>query len=210
MLLEAYRCGIFPMVNLTCDRFEWYAPDPRGVIPLDRFRVRSSLRRVVRQGEFEISSDRDFEAVIRACADRSRQGAWISEHLVDLYLQLHAIGHAHTVEAWRDGQLVGGLCGVQIGGAFFGDTMFSWPDRGGSNSSKVCLVYLVRWMRHRGFALLDTQFRNEHLEQFGCVDIPRSEYMRQLAHAVDLPVTWGDFRPLAESPPDTMPPPANN
>lgn len=196
MLLWAYQRGIFPMIDLTCGRFDWYSPDPRAVLPLDSFRVRPSLDRVIRRRDFDIRSDRDFEAVIRACADRKREGAWINERLIRLYLDLHEAGSAHSVEAWREGQLVGGLCGIQIGGAFFGDTMFSVPSLGGTNSSKVCLVYLVRWMRHRGFEILDTQFRNEHLLQFGCEEIPREEYLNRLARAVDLPVTWGDFLPL--------------
>lgn len=198
LLLWAYRRGIFPMADLRRGVIEWYSPDPRGVIPLDRFRIRASLARVVRRGDFEISSDVDFEAVIRACAARRRDGCWINEPLMEAYLDLHRRGRAHSVEARRDGDLVGGLYGVQIGGAFFGESMFVRSEGGGTNASKVCLVHLVRWMRHQGFTLLDTQFWNPHLDQFGCIEIPREEYLAVLQLAVNLPVTWGRFRPLDE------------
>jgi leucyl/phenylalanyl-tRNA--protein transferase len=108
---------------------------------------------------------------------------------------LHRAGHAHSIEAWREGRLVGGLYGVHVGGAFFGESMFTRPDLGGSNASKVSLVHLVRWLQQRGFSLLDTQFRTDHLDQFGCIEIPRSRYLALLVEAIGLDVTWGDFAP---------------
>jgi leucyl/phenylalanyl-tRNA--protein transferase len=119
---------------------------------------------------------------------------WLNGQLMESYIALHRMGHAHSVEAWRDGRLVGGLYGVQIGGAFFGESMFSRPGSGlGTNSSKVCLVHLVNWLRCRGFILLDTQFCNPHLDQFGCIEIPASAYLATLGTAIRLPVSWGAF-----------------
>lgn len=197
LLLWSYRRGIFPMADLSADRIDWYSPDPRGVIPLDAFRVRKSLQRVVKRGDFEIRSDSAFEEVIRACAD-PRGSDWINDRLIRAYSELHDLGYAHSVEAWLGDKLVGGLYGVQIGGAFFGESMFSRPKVGGTNSSKVCMVHLVRWMRHRKFTLLDSQYWNRHLNQFGCIEIPREEYLRKLQEAVDAPVTWGRLRQLGD------------
>ena len=175
---------------------EWYSPDPRAVLPLDAFHVPRNVQRDVRRGRFEFRSDTAFETVMRECSvPRSDDnGCWIDQQMIDAYVELHEIGHAHSVEAWLDGSLVGGLYGVQIGGAFFGESMFSRPARGGTNSSKACLVHLVRWLRYRGFALLDTQFRTEHLEQFGCTEIRRHSYLAMLAEAVALDASWGTFR----------------
>ena len=195
LLLWSYRRGIFPMADLSVDRIDWYSPDPRGVIPLESFRVRKSLQRVVKRGDFEIRSDTAFERVIRACAD-PRGSDWINDRLIRAYCELHEVGCAHSVEAWLGDKLVGGLYGVQIGGAFFGESMFSRPKTGGTNASKVCLVHLVRWLRKRMFALLDTQYWNRHLNQFGCIEIPREEYLRRLQEAVDASVTWGRFQQL--------------
>lgn len=193
MLLWAYRQGVFPMAEIETDDLRWYSPDPRGVIPLDDFLVPKSLARVVRNCNLDIRSDTAFEFVIRACAEPRRDGSWISERLIEVYLQLHSIGNAHSVEAWRENQLVGGLYGVHIGAAFFGESMFSLPQQGGSNASKVCLVHLVAWMRSRGFSLLDTQFRTPHLDQFGCIEIPRLDYLARLSDAVKCDITWGRF-----------------
>ena len=209
LLIWAYRRGMFPMAapRSRADprpaegRLEWYSPDPRGVIPLEGFRIPASLRRIVRRGDFEIASDVEFEQVMRACAAPRRRGGWINERLIEAYVELHRRGSAHSIEARRGGRLVGGLYGVHIGGAFFGESMFVRPELGGTNASKVCLVFLVRWLRIRGFALMDTQFRNRHLEQFGCIDVPRERYLADLARAVDLPVTWGRFEALDEPPP---------
>ena len=202
MLLWAYSHAIFPMVDPERDRIEWFHPDPRGIIPLqpvEAFIIPKNLAREVRKGRFEIRCDTAFERVMRECAtDRSRDNrSWMNERLLQPYLRLFETGHAHSIEAWLNDELVGGLYGVHIGGAYFGESMFSRPAKGGSNSSKVCLVHLVRWLRSRGFLLLDTQFSNEHLEQFGCVEIEASDYHALLAQAVDAGVAWGDFSPLA-------------
>lgn len=173
----------------------WYSPDPRGVFPLDppeAFRVPRNLEREVRKGKFVIRSDAAFEQVIRQCSrPRSDDNqSWLNEQMIGTYVRLHEMGHAHSVEAWLEDHLVGGLYGVHIGKAFFGESMFSRPEEGGSNASKICLVHLVRRLRERGFALLDTQFWNPHLDQFGCVEIPAADYERQLSLAVRADASW--------------------
>lgn len=201
LLLWAYAHGLFPMADPHTDRIGWYSPDPRGVFllePEDAFHIPRNVARAVRKNEFEIRSDTAFETVIRECAaPRSADteadpeaATWLNEQLIAAYVELHRRGHAHSIEAWRDGALVGGLYGVQIGGAYFGESMFSRPERGGSNSSKVCLVLLVRHLRDRGFALLDTQFWNEHLDQFGCVEIPAAQYEAMLNAGIRRDVRW--------------------
>ena len=200
VLLWAYRRGVFPMADPRSGVVDWYRPDPRGILPLDQFTVPRNLARAVRQRPFKIRSDTAFERVMRSCAfDRSVWNqSWISDDLIGGYVELHRIGNAHSVEAWLGDQLVGGLYGVHIGGAFMGESMFSRPHLGGTNSSKICLVHLVRWMRLRGFTLLDTQFWNPHLEQFGCVEITAKQYLRQLQRAVNRDVSWGAFEALQE------------
>jgi leucyl/phenylalanyl-tRNA--protein transferase len=201
LLLLAYRQGVFPMADPIDGAIDWLSPDPRGVIPLESFHAPVNLQREVRRGIFDIRCDSDFSQVIRACA-QPRPGeplSWINEPLIRAYVSLYHAGHAHSIEAWRDGAMVGGLYGVHIGAAFFGESMFSLPHLGGSNASKVCLVHLVRWLRLRGFTLLDTQFVNDHLLQFGCVEISRSAYLQQLAQAVARDVTWGDFSATRET-----------
>jgi len=190
--------GIFPMGDPDTGAIDWFSPDPRGIIPLDRFHVPRNLARAVRQGKFSIRADTAFEDVMRACSKpRSPEDAtWISEPLIEVYVSLQEAGHAHSVEAWLDDQLVGGLYGVHIGAAFFGESMFTLPARGGTNASKVCMVHLVRWLRHQNFKLLDTQFTNRHLHQFGCVEIPRAAYLALLGDAVSRPTQWGRFEPL--------------
>jgi leucyl/phenylalanyl-tRNA--protein transferase len=164
----------------------WFSPDPRGIIPLDTFHIPRRLARVVRHGGFEIVIDRDFETVIRACAEADRDpedaGTWIDAEILDSYCALHEAGFAHSVEAWQDGRLAGGLYGVALGGAFFGESMFHHV----TDASKVALVALVERLRDRGFTLLDTQWTTEHLEQFGAVEIPRSRYLRLLSQALKL------------------------
>lgn len=195
LLLRAYACGAFPMADPDTGAIEWYSPDPRAIIPLGTFHVRKSLEREARKQKFNIRSDTSFEHVIRACAtDRSAWNrSWISERLIRAYTTLHKQGFAHSVEAWLDGRLVGGLYGVHIGSAFFGESMFSRPDLGGTNASKICLVHLVRHLRERGFKLLDTQFWNEHLEQFGCVEIPRDAYIALLNDALQIKTSWANL-----------------
>ena len=184
LLLHAYAAGIFPMADPETGEIHWYAPDPRAILPLEGFKVSRSLRRTVRSGVFEIRTDASFESVVRACAER--QDTWISEAIVSSYTSLNRLGFAHSVEAWCDGELAGGLYGVSIGGAFFGESMFHRK----TNASKVALVYLVEHLRSRGFQLLDTQFATAHLERFGVEEISREEYESILQRAIRLPVTW--------------------
>ncbi len=196
LLRWAYRQGWFPMANPEAGAIEWFNPDPRAIIPLDAFHVPATLSREVRKGRFEIRCDTVFEGVMRACAAPRAPDdlTWIDDAMIEAYVRLHEEGSAHCLEAWLGDQLVGGLYGVHVGGAFFGESMFSRPDLGGTNASKVCLVHLVGWMRRRGFTLLDTQFGTEHLEQFGCIEIDRRQYLVRLADAVQRDVAWGDFR----------------
>jgi len=194
LLLRAYAMGYFPMGDPETGAIGWYNPDPRGHLPLEGFRVSASLRKTVRRGVFEVRVDGAFEEVMRACAQPrpTQPNTWINDAIVGAYAELHRVGFAHSVEAWRDGQLVGGLYGVSIRGAFFGESMFSRPERGGTDSSKVCLVKLVERLAARGYTLLDTQFVNDHLRQFGCVAIPRADYMQRLQRAIEQrDVMWG-------------------
>ncbi len=186
LLEHAYRLGAFPMARGADDPdVDWYAPDPRAVIPLqpEGFRVRRSLRQAVRNTAFTTRTDTDFEAVIRACAmprPGDDGGTWISEPLVQAYVELAARGQAHSVEAWDGDTLVGGLYGVSIGRAFCGESMFSRAPF----ASQICLVHLVDRLRAGGYTLLDVQFVNEHLRQFGVVEIPRADYEERLHAAL--------------------------
>ncbi|MEO0588806.1 MAG: leucyl/phenylalanyl-tRNA--protein transferase [Planctomycetota bacterium] len=189
MVLSAYRAGAFPMADDRRGRLGWFSPDPRAVLPLDdRFRVRRSLAKRVRNAGFRLTVDRAFADVIHACAaPRPQQpGTWISHDIEDAYVELHRLGFGHSVEAWRGSRLVGGLYGITLGSAFFGESMFSRE----TDASKVCLVHLVARLRDRGFTLLDTQFVNDHLRQFGVVELNRSDYLTQLAEAIDQPDRW--------------------
>jgi leucyl/phenylalanyl-tRNA--protein transferase len=160
----------------------WFSPDPRALIPLDeRFHVPHGLRRALKKNAFEVSFDSDFEAVIQACA-KAHGETWISKEIIRSYSQLHAEGHAHSVEARLAGQLAGGLYGVHIGGAFFGESMFHYA----TDASKGVLVALVERLRKSGFLLLDTQWTTPHLEQFGTYLIPKSEYLKLLKKAVEM------------------------
>jgi leucyl/phenylalanyl-tRNA--protein transferase len=181
LVVRAYREGLFPMA-MEDGAIGWFSPDPRGILPLDAFHVPGRLARVVRRAPFEITVDRDFESVMRACAERPDDGTWISETIIECYVALHRLGLAHSVEAWRGGQLVGGLYGVHLGGAFFGESMFHRE----TDASKVALVALVDRLRRRDFSLLDTQWINPHLAQFGAVEIPRVAYLRRLKRAVEM------------------------
>jgi len=192
-LLQAYRSGWFPMADSETGEVAFYTVGVRCVIPLDGgFRVPDSLARRVRSGRFEVRISTAFGRVIRECAaTRQDERSWIDGTIIRSFERLHEAGHAHSVEAWRDGALVGGLYGVTIGGAFFGESMFSRPDLGGTDSSKVCLVHLVERLRARGFALLDSQYSNPHIMRFGAQEISEAEYLRHLAAAVDLPASFG-------------------
>jgi leucyl/phenylalanyl-tRNA---protein transferase len=181
LLLSAYSQGVFPMDDEGT--IYWYDPDPRAVIPLDeRFHVPQSLARTLRKSRFEIRVDSAFAATMRACARSApgRETTWISEEFVAVYEQLHQLGHAHSVETWLDGAMVGGLYGVAIGGLFAGESMWSRE----RDASKVALVALVERLRAGGFVLLDTQFITPHLARFGAHEISRAEYRRRLARAL--------------------------
>ena len=189
LLVSAYASGWFPMAVGEGD-IRWFSPDPRGIIPLDAFHTPDRLARAVRRGTFRIEINRDFAAVIRACAlaerDPEDAGTWIDREIVESYCALHEAGYAHSIEAWQDGQLAGGLYGVALGGAFFGESMFHRV----RDASKVALVALVERLRERGFTLLDTQWTTDHLAQFGATEIPRARYLRMLADAVELDRTF--------------------
>ena len=185
MVLAGYEMGAFPMADPRhMNEIYWYAPDPRAVIPLDSFHVPKNLRKIVERQRFDVVADRHFEAVIRACADRG--STWISEEIIRVYCALHEYGFAHSVETLLEGRLVGGLYGVAIGGAFFGESMFHHE----TDASKVALVHLVRRLRQGGFTLLDTQYSTPHLEQFGVVEIPREDYEERLADALAMKASW--------------------
>lgn len=186
ILLAAYAQGIFPMADST-GRISWYSPDPRAILPLDDFHVPRTLRQRCRQGRYEIRIDTDFEGVMRACADRT-EGTWISKAMVEAYRNLHRLGFAHSVEAWRENRLVGGLYGVAIGGGFFGESMFHRA----TDASKVALVGLVERLRDRGYTLLDVQFTTPHLLRFGAIEISRDEYLIRLNEALQLDCSLAD------------------
>ena len=185
LLVSAYASGWFPMAVGEGD-IRWFSPDPRGIIPLDNFHVPRRLARVIRRGRFRIEVNRSFEEVIRACALAEREpddvGTWIDQEIFESYCALHDAGFAHSVEAWHEGRLAGGLYGVALGGAFFGESMFHEV----TDASKVALAALVDRLRARGFVLLDTQWTTEHLEQFGAIEISRARYLRLLAQALEL------------------------
>jgi len=179
LIVRAYREGIFPM-GLEDGEIGWFSPDPRGVIPLDAFHVPSRLARVVRQGTFEVRIDTRFEDVMRACAEREDDGTWITEEIIESYTALHRLGVAHSLETWHGGSLAGGLYGVHLGAAFFGESMFHHV----TDASKVALVALVDRLVRRNFMLLDVQWLTPHLERFGAVEIPRARYLATLKQAV--------------------------
>jgi len=183
LLIRAYSVGLFPMAESHDDpTLYWIDPEWRGVIPLDGFHVPRSLRKVVRRGDFTIRVDANFSGTIAACAATTdtREETWINASIREAYCHLHEMGCAHSIEAWKDGELVGGLYGVSLGQAFFGESMFSRA----TNASKVALVHLVALMRQGGYQLLDTQFVNDHLKQFGVVEISREKYRTKLANAL--------------------------
>lgn len=184
-LLTAYSQGAFPMTD-SDGTIRWYTADPRGIIPLDTFHVPSSLRQIVRQNKFEIVFNYDFDRVMRGCMNARPDGSWISEQLIGAYMQLHQLGFAHSVEAWKDGDLAGGLYGVSLGGAFFGESMFHTV----RDASKVALVALVERLQERGYELLDTQAATAHLKRFGCVEIPAGDYLRRLQRALSKRCTF--------------------
>jgi leucyl/phenylalanyl-tRNA--protein transferase len=186
-LLRAYVTGLFPMPTERTDIMGWWSPDPRGVLPLSGLKVSRSLRQSVRK--FELRVDTAFVDVVAGCADPGRDGSWITDEVAAAYSELHELGWAHSVETWRDGELVGGLYGVAIGGLFAGESMFSRV----RDASKVALVRLVELMsdEYADERLLDTQWTTDHLATLGVVDIPRSSYLQRLRRAVELPLPRG-------------------
>jgi leucyl/phenylalanyl-tRNA--protein transferase len=183
VLLKAYACGIFPMAESAEDNaLYWIEPERRGILPLDRLHVPQRLARTIRNGGFEVKIDSDFDAVIEGCAAprAGRRSTWINARICNLYRELFTMGHCHTVEVWQDGKLVGGLYGVHLGRAFFGESMFSRV----RDASKIALVYLVARLKYGGFELLDTQFVTEHLARFGVIEVSRAEFQRKLGGAL--------------------------
>lgn len=186
ILLRAYSAGLFPMADLADDpELFWVEPEIRGIIPLNDFHISKSLAKAMRKKPFEIRFNTAFEAVMAGCAAEApdRPSTWINATIRKLYTELHQIGHAHSVEAWDGKELVGGLYGVSLGAAFFGESMFSRR----TNASKICLVHLVERLRASGFVLLDTQFTTEHLKTFGAIDVPKQQYAKMLDQAVNQP-----------------------
>ncbi len=189
LVLRAYAAGVFPMAdNAGADEIFWIDPRKRGILPLHRFHLSRSLRRRILKGGYQIRIDHAFEAVVDACA--ARDETWINGTIRDLYIGLHRIGHAHSVEVWIDGELAGGLYGVRLGGGFFGESMFSHA----RDTSKIALAYLVARLKAGGFTLLDTQFTTPHLEALGARTVPKAHYHELLDRAVG---RQADFYSLA-------------
>jgi leucyl/phenylalanyl-tRNA---protein transferase len=211
LVLRAYRHGLFPMAEgRAADRLFWLDPVKRGVLPLDGFHLPRRLLRSVLSDTFQVTVDQNFAGTIAGCATPlpDRCDTWINPQIERLFTELFRMGHAHSVETWQNGTLVGGLYGVSLGGVFFGESMFSFA----RDASKVALVHLVARLRLGGYRLLDTQFVTAHLTQFGAEEIPRDTYKIRLAEAVDAPSVWladpgrdvlmAEFRRLAGKTPD--------
>ncbi len=181
LLLAAYAAGYFPMADSRYGPIHFHSPDPRAIIPLKGFKVSRSLRQTLRKKVLEVRFDTAFERVMRACGEREE--TWISEDIIQSYLQLHRAGHAHSIETWRENKLVGGLYGVALGAAFFGESMFSRM----RDASKIALVRLVEHLLEKKYELLDTQFMTPHLSRFGAYEIPRDQYLVLLSKAVSKP-----------------------
>lgn len=184
MVVEGYLRGFFPMAESREGEIGWFSPDPRAVFPLDGLVVSRSLRRTIRRGTFEVRVDTAFRHVVQKCAERAE--TWISDEILDVYSRLHDQGIAHSVESWAGDELAGGLYGVALGGAFFGESMFSAK----TDASKVALVALVERLRRGGYLLLDTQFITPHLRRLGAVEIPRAAYLRALRRALLVKGEW--------------------
>ena len=186
-LLSAYAQGVFPMADHS-GSIRWYSADPRGILPLDGFHVPKTLAQLIRNGSgFEVRFNHDFTATMRACQEARKDGTWINDKLIAAYEQLHELGFAHSVETWWDGEFAGGLYGVSLGGAFFGESMFHRR----RDASKIALVALVDRLRERGYLLLDTQASTAHLRRFGCIEIPARDYLRRLETAMQKKCEFG-------------------
>jgi leucyl/phenylalanyl-tRNA--protein transferase len=201
VLLKAYSCGIFPMAESADDpALYWIEPQQRGILPLDGIHVPKRLARTVRSADFSVKIDSDFDLVISGCAQPrpGRRSTWINAQIHRLYRDLFEMGHCHTVEVWSGGEIAGGLYGVSLGGAFFGESMFSNV----RDASKIALVYLCARLVHGGYTLLDTQFVTDHLRQFGTIEIDRREFHRRLDVAMSVE---GDFKRLSlDASPETV------
>ena len=198
LMLRAYRAGLFPMAETRRgERLYWLDPEQRGTLPLDGFHLPRRLLRTLLSGAFTVTADADFPAVIAGCAALApgREDTWINHEIERLFIELYRLGHAHSLETWQDGKLVGGLYGVALGGVFFGESMFSRA----RDASKIALVHLAARLRLGGFRLLDTQFVTTHLAQFGAVEVPRDDYKVLLAAALEAPAAWP-----AEPAPDAL------
>lgn len=183
LLLRAYTVGVFPMAeSRDAEAISWIDPRERGILPLDNFHIPRSLKKTVRKGQFEVRCNSDFTAVITECAKRTRgrRETWINTQIENAVIELNSMGYAHSVETWLDGKLVGGLYGVALGGAFFGESMFSRA----TDASKVALVHLVARLRIGRFKLLDTQFVTDHLQTFGAVEMPARDFLKKLENAL--------------------------
>ncbi len=190
-LLDAYAHGIFPWpMFYETEILVWFSPDPRGIFELDGFRASRRLLRTIRRGKFEVTCDRDFAGVIRGCASVRREGGgtWITPAMIRAYCQMHALGHAHSVEVWHEGTLAGGTYGVALGGMYAGESMFYRE----TDASKVAIYHLIRHLRSRGYRLFDIQQLTQHTKSLGAIEIPRSQYLRRLVEAIRQPVTWGE------------------
>ena len=185
VLLHAYASGVFPMADdATAEDIYWVDPNFRGIFPLDGFHISRSLARALRRDDYTVDINQDFAGVVRHCADRDT--TWINAEIFDLYTQLHAMGFAHSLEVRRDGNLIGGVYGVAMKSAFFGESMFSTA----TNGSKIALAYLVNRLRAAGFTLFDTQFLTPHLASLGAIEIPKASYHKRLAAALAHPANF--------------------
>jgi leucyl/phenylalanyl-tRNA---protein transferase len=194
VLLKAYACGIFPMAESADDpQLYWIEPTSRGILPLNAINVPKRLARTIRQNPFDVRIDTDFDRTIAGCAASrpGRRTTWINDQIRALYRELFTLGHCHTVEVWHDGEMVGGLYGVALGGAFFGESMFSTE----TDASKIALMYLCARLIHGGFTLLDTQFVTDHLRQFGTVEVDRPAFHRALETALPLAADYSRLDP---------------
>ena len=182
-ILKSYSLGVFPMSESFDDpNIYWINPKKRGVIPINDFKISKNLKKEIKKKKFLITINKNFNTVIKNCAKKTknRPSTWINKEIIKLYSNLHKIGHAHSIEAWQKNRLVGGIYGVSLGSAFFGESMFSIV----SNSSKVCLVYLLANLKIKGFRLLDTQFINPHLKKLGAIEISRKKYLKMLGNSL--------------------------
>ncbi len=198
LLLKAYAKGIFPMSDSrSSDNIKWFSPNKRGIIPLDSFHIPRRLKKTIRNNPYKILVDTSFEKVIKECAKKNpgRTETWINDTIIEMYIDLFNDGYAHSVECWENNELVGGLYGISLGAAFFGESMFSVK----RDASKIALVYLIARMQYGGFNLLDTQFITNHLEGFGASEIDRAEYIKRLEFAINGSVNF--YGLAADTPP---------